>query len=79
MIKHIFRLKGLDAVKWLATGWMTEVRFPADVRIHFSAPHPDRLWGSPRLLFKVLHGIFTRRKVAGKWSWPFTTIHNRIY
>jgi hypothetical protein len=48
-----------DSLAGIATGWATEVQFPAGSRGLFSTPQgPDRLCGPPSLLSNGYWGIF---------------------
>jgi len=43
----------------------------------WTPPHPDWLWSASNLLSNGYRGHFPRRKVAGEWSWPPTSISCR--
>jgi hypothetical protein len=54
-----------SSVEWRVTCWVAWVRFPAVQG--FSPPQrPDRLWGTPSLLFRGQRGLFLPRGWSGR-------------
>jgi hypothetical protein len=69
IVRTYIHIHWSQVVQSVLTGWMAELRFPAEKILFSSLQRTDRLWGTPSLISNGYRSRFLGAKAAGAWSY----------